>query len=417
MKKLVLLAIMLLMVSNISASSFSFTSDYPPENFQDSIIKPKLLSDTITIPYVYKVNKYHIVPPYGKVDTLGEAINYILATPHLKLTSVQIFGSASPEGPWLWNVFLGESRAKALVNYLTEHTAIDPQMIKYEGLAEEWRGMVDSLETHPSFPYRDSILSIVSNEPNKEQRKVLIKKIENGKIWSRLIREIFPPLRNARVKIDYYTLLPPIPIGQIRLANVDRTPIFADLPQIPVEPFEYMRFYAVKTNVAFLAAACANIGFEAELWPKWSLDLPFWYSPYDIKKPTRKIRLLGIQPELRYWTGERAGDGAYVGVHGHVFGFNVALDDQTRYQDPNRALWGVGLGAGYAWSFGKGKHFYLDCGLGVGYANIIYDKYRNWSGGPDVSPRYESHLKKDYWGLTRFNISVGYKWYKPRNRR
>ena len=161
MKKLVLLAIMLLMVSNISASSFSFTSDYPPENFQDSIIKP-----TITIPYVYKVNKYHIVPPYGKVDTLGEAINYILATPHLKLTSVQIFGSASPEGPWLWNVFLGESRAKALVNYLTEHTAIDPQMIKYEGLAEEWRGMVDSLETHPSFPYRDSILSIVSNEPN-----------------------------------------------------------------------------------------------------------------------------------------------------------------------------------------------------------------------------------------------------------
>lgn len=385
------------------------------EQCRDTIIRPVLMNDSLMIPYVYKVNKYHIIPPYGEVKVVNSFLKKILITPRYHLQNVKIYGSASPEGPWKWNVFLGNSRARALANYLFENAGLAENDVEITGLAEEWKGTVDSLITHPKFPYRDSIISIIRNTPGSRERKIRIKRIENGRIWHRLITELFPPLRNTRIIISYYELNSPV---NGRLTGMATAP---EIPQIELCPLpmpiyrpQRERFYAIKTNALFLAALCANIGFEAELWPKTSIDIPFWYSPYDIRKPDRKIRLLGIQPEFRYWLGKKAGKGFYLGAHGHIFGFNIALNDKARYQDPNRALWGAGLGAGFAWSFGKNGHFYLDCGMGAGYANIVYDKYRNWPLGPVVSPKFESHLKKNYWGVTRLNLSVGYKWYRAR---
>lgn len=421
MKKIFLFVVIIFYLSpTLAATSPSQLAESGVKEIKDSIIRPSLMNDTLIIPYVYKVNKYEIVPPYGMVDTINTLIKKILTTPQYELCNVNIWGSASPEGTLQGNVLLGKRRAEALANFFYEHAGLTPEYVTIKGLAEEWEGTVDSLMTHPDFPYRDSILSIIKHVPNSEQRKAKIKRIENGRIWQMLITEIFPPLRNTRVIINYYQyVIPPLPKNLNTFKNeVERlgyTPVLRNLAPVEIQNFPPRnRFYAVKTNALFLAALCANIGFEMELFPKTSIDIPFWYSPYDIKSPDRKIRLLGTQPEFRYWLGEKAGDGLYLGVHGHIFGFNIALNDNARYQDPNRALWGGGVGTGYAWSFGNKKHFYLDCGIGIGYANIVYDKYRNYELGPDVSPKFESRIKKDYWGITRLNISVGYKWYKPR---
>lgn len=46
-------------------------------------------------------------------------------------------------------------------------------------------------------------------------------------------------------------------------------------------------------------------------------------------------------------------NGHFIGLHTHVAGFNVAINDKARYQDPNHALWGMGLSYGYAFSWGK----------------------------------------------------------------
>ena len=91
-----------------------------------------------------------------------------------------------------------------MANFFYKNAGLTPEHVTIKGLAEEWQGTVDSLMTHPNFLYRDSILSIIKNVPNLEQRKAKIKMIENGRIWSRLIAEIFPPLRNTRVIINYY---------------------------------------------------------------------------------------------------------------------------------------------------------------------------------------------------------------------
>lgn len=58
---------------------------------------------------------------------------------------------------------------------------------------------------------------------------------------------------------------------------------------------------AVKTNLLFDAVLVANLGVEISPWTHWSLDIPVWYSPYNISS-TRNIRLLAVQPEIRWWS-------------------------------------------------------------------------------------------------------------------
>ena len=166
----------------------------------------------------------------------------------------------------------------------------------------------------------------------------------------------------------------------------------------------------MKTNVLFLAGLVANLGFEAELWERWSIDIPVWYSPYDITSKVR-FRFLATQPELRYWT-RKAGEGHFFGLHTHIIGFDVSVNDHGRYQDPDHAVWGMGLSWGYTTHLDKNKRWLLEFNLGAGFAEYDFDVYRNWKNGPKFRSGSDW-----YWGVTRAGLSVGYKWYKDRKQK
>ena len=160
---------------------------------------------------------------------------------------------------------------------------------------------------------------------------------------------------------------------------------------------------AIKTNLLFDAVLVANLGVEISPWTHWSLDIPVWYSPYNISS-TRNIRLLAVQPEIRWWSKE-AMNGHFVGLHTHVAGFNIALNDYARYQDPNHALWGLGVSYGYAMTLGKSAHWGLEFTLGAGFAQYHYDAYRNESNGPKFRSGSDC-----YWGITRAGVTLSYRW-------
>lgn len=171
------------------------------------------------------------------------------------------------------------------------------------------------------------------------------------------------------------------------------------------------RFFALKTNLLWDAALCANLGFELELWPRWSLDVPVWYSPYDITRRWR-IRLLATQPELRYWLRD-AGAGHYFGVHASVVGFNVSFAGDYRYQDPNHAAFGLGIGYGFAFHLDKARRWSMEAQIGAGYLSYKWIKYHNTGlNGAEVSRGGGT-----YWGLTRAGIAISYKFYRERKER
>ena len=114
--------------------------------------------------------------------------------------------------------------------------------------------------------------------------------------------------------------------------------------------------------------------------------------------------VFAIQPEVRYWWGESLIKGHFIGLHVPVTGFNIQLNDKYRYQDPNHALWGVGVSYGYAMPLRKDSKWGVEFTIGVGYMDITYDVYEGVHNG-----KYLRTETKNYWGLTRLGINFSYR--------
>ncbi len=374
-----------------------------PKDKLDSVL---VYANTDIVPVIYKVNKYDL-HTNSQLDSIASLINTIREDKRVTLEYVWIGGSASPEGPIWWNRKLGDYRSKALANFLLENTELEAKDLRVENLEEDWYSVVRTLE-RMDFPQKDTIIHIIQTEPDLLKRKQCIRNIDNGKSWTHLIRNIFPPFRNARMVIVCLAEEPPVPPlpphGTHPTINM---PALSYKPSRPERPETW--FIAIKTNGLFAAALTANIGAEVEIGRQWSFDFPIYYSPYNIT-PERKLRLLAIQPEIRWWTKD-AGEGHFLGLHTHVAGFNIAINGNGRYQDPNHAAWGLGLSYGYQMALGKKKRWAVEFNLGAGFAEYAYDAYRNWENGP----RYDSG-EGWYWGITRAGISFSYKWFKQRKR-
>ena len=160
----------------------------------------------------------------------------------------------------------------------------------------------------------------------------------------------------------------------------------------------------IKTNAIEVAALIANLGVEFRLSERISLDVIGHYSPYDYFNRQRKIRILAIQPEVRYWWGEPLVRGHFIGLHAPVAGFNIQLNDHYRYQDPNHALWGVGISYGYAMPLGKSGRWGVEFTIGVGYLDIKYNTYEGVCNG-----KYLSTKRENYFGPTRLGINFSYR--------
>ena len=160
----------------------------------------------------------------------------------------------------------------------------------------------------------------------------------------------------------------------------------------------------IKTNALETAMLIANIGVEFRIAPRLSFDMIWHYSPYDYFVSDRKIRVYGIEPEVRFWWGEALVRGHFVGVHVPIAGFNVQLNDRFRYQDPNHALCGVGISYGYAMPLDKRGRWGIEFTIGVGYVDVEYDVYSGRCNG-----EYLRTERRNYFGPTRLGVDISYR--------
>jgi len=152
---------------------------------------------------------------------------------------------------------------------------------------------------------------------------------------------------------------------------------------------------AIKTNVLYDALLNANLGLEAKLAPRWTLDISGNYNGWRLSHGRQWKHWL-VQPEARYWTRE-AMKGHFFAVH--LFGgqFNTTLNDARRQG------WaaGAGVGYGYAWRFAS--HWGLEAEIAVGYARYAYDKFPCADCGRKIAER-----EKNYFGPTKAALNLVY---------
>ena len=166
---------------------------------------------------------------------------------------------------------------------------------------------------------------------------------------------------------------------------------------------------ALKTNLLYDATTTINLGAEAQIAPKWSLDLSGNFNGWTFSDGKRWKHWM-VQPEGRYWFCEPLG-GHFLGFHalGGQYNFgNLDLpdflgNDLAKLKDYRYQGWYVGAGIAYGYTWLLSKHWNLEAELGIGWAWTPYDKYQCAGCGKKVESGHHN-----YFGPTKAAINIVY---------
>ena len=124
----------------------------------------------------------------------------------MKLDMIEVAGYASPEGSLRFNRWLGENRAKALVDYILtnrpQYGLTESNFFIRNG-EENWEGLRRHL-LQSTVEERDQVVAIIDSNLSDEKKKAAIKSLDGGKVWKKMLDRIYPHLRCARYKAIYY---------------------------------------------------------------------------------------------------------------------------------------------------------------------------------------------------------------------
>lgn len=141
---------------------------------------------------------------FGKILS---AVDKIHSNPHYKIDKIQVSGFASPEGTINFNTWLGENRAKALINYIIEQRpdyGLTHDNFEIVNGEENWSELHKVL-AESNMPNKDKVIAIIDNtELQRDVKKRQIKAIDGGRTWNNMLKEIYPQLRSARYLALYY---------------------------------------------------------------------------------------------------------------------------------------------------------------------------------------------------------------------
>lgn len=174
---------------------------------------------------IFKVSKIEIDSTvFNNEVTFGKilnAIDKIFANPKYKMDKIEIAGYASPEGKRGLNRWLAENRAKALINYIIEHRPqynLTEDSFRLRNGEENWPGL-RRLVVDSDMAEKDQVVEIIDMDLPDEEKKIRIKAIDRGKVWNKMLKEVYPHLRSARYLAVFYDSAQDEAVDMINQAN------------------------------------------------------------------------------------------------------------------------------------------------------------------------------------------------------
>lgn len=213
----------------------------------------------------------------------------------------------------------------------------------------------------------------------------------------------------------------PAPVGKTENPVEEVVRMEPEVPVVPAAPVapdasvaseQWSTSWYLKTNfLTYPLNLTANLAVEVEIGRHFSVSVPFYYSALNWFKNNIKFRVVGSQPEVRYWF-RRDFTGFYVAAHATFGWYNVAVGGRYRYQDhaTKNPVFGGGINAGYRLPFGNSR-WALEFSLGAGYMPLYYDTFFNVENGALA----EEGLWKHYWGPDHAAVTLSFRFGKRRN--
>lgn len=225
----------------------------------------------------FKVNLTALDPAYHSNDLnlkkVLARIDSMLLNPAMKVERIAVVGTASPEGAYENNGRLAAERARAFINILQERYSFPDSIYDIETIAEDWDGMRELLAGNSNIPYAGVVLEFLdeSRDDDRDLRELRLKRLDGGRPYASMRENVLPYLRRASVIVRYDRISQDTSMAEPDNGEESTLPVMdscvagTGVPPV-VPPPSRRRFFALKTNLLWDAALCANLGFEVELY-------------------------------------------------------------------------------------------------------------------------------------------------------
>ena len=343
--------------------------------------------------------------------------------------NLTIHSGSSPEGPEQVNQRLGERRGLALRKLIVDELGpmLDSVTIVNEG--PRWAALYRMIESSRE-PWRDQVLSILSDHPGTDDWKVdpresKLRKLKGGAVWNQLSEIYFPELRasGTAVVIPAARQEREWERGQAR-DTVVNTIIIRDtiiyLPELNVckRPIDKSWVWGLKTNTLMWGFGAPNLQAEFPLGMsnRWSIEAEVFWPWWRWKENSLSRQIGNVGVEVKYWLGRREKhhllDGWHLGL-GFAGGYyDLELKEHHGYQGEYLNLY---ANIGFQHRFGRRKQWGVDAGIGFGWLPTQYRRYVGSSIFPDgyEEPQdyhlmwQESDMRNIFWA-THANITISY---------
>ena len=357
----------------------------------------------------------------ARISDLTDFLQRVRDDKRIRLTRIDFCGTASPDGPYDFNVWLSENRLRTFKELVYKYIDIPEGLIRANVSDIPWDGFRAKV-AESTLPHRDEILSVIDREPGLvpwynsrriDHRLLTLRKMYGGTVWESLKSPILRDLRYGEATF-WYHIVDPLAVPEVRPTGGPLTYPSAILPPRVSDELLWMPHTYLRTNVIGLGMLMANLAVETDFAPHWSVALPVYYSGVDWFKSTIKFRNFTVQPELRYWLSLREYDGylhnagLFLGAHLEMCYYNFAFDGKYRYQDyrGRTPALGGGLSLGYRLPISRNQRWKLEFSAGAGVYPLDYSLFDNT---PDVlDGQWMERRQGTYFGLDQVSISVGY---------
>ena len=197
-----------------------------PAEFAIADVSDKIVLEDDRYKVIFKVGKididHNIFNNAESFENILGAIDKIYTYKDFKVEKIEITGHASPEGTQYRNKWLGENRAKALINYIIQQRPqynLTPDNFQIVNGEENWAGLRSmTLESQMSDEEKKKIIDIIDSDKGAA-RKLDLRALDGGRTFQKMLKEVYPHLRTALYLTVYYGNSDSRAVENINLAN------------------------------------------------------------------------------------------------------------------------------------------------------------------------------------------------------
>lgn len=334
----------------------------------------------------------------------------------IRLDSIVITATASPDGSPELNRRLSGNRASALITHIrTSYPHIPLSSISTNIRGADWEGLLALVQQDADVPAREHLIALINSSFPDAEKERLMRTINSGKTFAYVRQHFLPRLRRGMVCVLYYTftkeeepvnVAPEEPPRQTDKSGLSETvsrqeETVAPITEIPVKHRKPFPPFALKTNLLFDAASVLNVEVEIPIGPRWSINAEYMFPWWQWRTRHYTIQTLSGNVEGRYWLGDRSRkgllEGFFVGAYTGGGYYDLQLGNKGWQGEFYIAL---GASAGYAHRIGK--RLGMEYSIGLGY---MHTKYREYLPMDDCKV-WQKDGRWSYLGPTKIKVSL-----------